>query len=124
MLDAAKAMKLSAKDLLELQIIDEIIDEPVGGAHRDKNLMLESIKISIKKNLQYFKTISPEEIYNERKNKFLRIGRNKGFIENLEELSSLARKSDDFQKFVYSRRFVFVLIGILLIVLLSLTFLS
>ena len=124
MLDAAKAMKLSAKDLLELQIIDEIIDEPVGGAHRDKNLMLESIKISIKKNLQYFKTISPDEIYNERKNKFLRIGRNKGFIENLEELSSLARKSDDFQKFVYSRRFVFVLIGILLIVLLSLTFLS
>ena len=34
MLDAAKAMKLSSKDLLELEIIDEIIDEPPGGAHR------------------------------------------------------------------------------------------
>ena len=89
MLDAAKAMKLSAKDLLELQIIDEIIKEPIGGAHRDKNLILESVKNSISKNLQYFKTISSEEIYNERKNKFLKIGRNKGFIDNLEELSSL-----------------------------------
>ena len=35
-LDAAKAMKLSAKDLLELKVIDEIIPEPIGGAHRDK----------------------------------------------------------------------------------------
>ena len=41
MLDAAKAMKLSAKDLLELQIIDEIIEEPIGGAHRDKNLIFQ-----------------------------------------------------------------------------------
>jgi acetyl-CoA carboxylase carboxyl transferase subunit alpha len=40
MLDAAKAMKLSAKDLLELEIIDEIILEPTGGAHRDRNLIL------------------------------------------------------------------------------------
>ena len=35
MLDAAKAMKLSAKDLLELEIVDEIIAEPLGGAHRN-----------------------------------------------------------------------------------------
>ena len=42
MLDAAKAMKLSAKDLLELEIIDEIIDEPLGGAHRDKDLILQN----------------------------------------------------------------------------------
>ena len=55
------------------------------GAHRDKNLILENVKNSISKNLQYFKTISAEEIYNERKNKFLKIGRNKGFIDNLEE---------------------------------------
>ena len=44
MLDAAKAMKLSAKDLLELEIIDEIIPEPSGGAHRDKDLILENVK--------------------------------------------------------------------------------
>ena len=41
MLDAAKAMKLSARDLLDLQIIDEIVDEPIGGAHRDRNLILK-----------------------------------------------------------------------------------
>ena len=44
MLDAAKAMKLSAKDLLELEIIDEIIPEPSGGAHRDKDFILENVK--------------------------------------------------------------------------------
>ena len=119
MLDAAKAMKLSAKDLLELQIIDEIIEEPTGGAHRDKNLILERIKNSITKNLQYFKTISSEEIYNERKNKFLKIGRNKGFIDNLEELSSLSKNNEDFGKFFYTKKFMYSFLGILLIALIS-----
>ena len=86
MLDAARAMKLSAKDLLNLEIIDEIIPEPLGGAHRDKNLMLNNLKISISKNLQDFKIMTPEEIYNDRKNKFLKIGRSKGFTTNLNSL--------------------------------------
>ena len=47
MLDAAKAMKLSAKDLLELNVIDEIIKEPVGGAHRDKDLILKNVQNSL-----------------------------------------------------------------------------
>ena len=64
MLDAAKAMKLSAKDLLELKVIDEIIPEPLGGAHRDRDMMLENLKISITQNLDYFKELSPEEIAN------------------------------------------------------------
>ena len=119
MLDAAKAMKLSAKDLLELQIIDEIIEEPIGGAHRDKNLILKSVKGSISKNLQYFKTISSEEIYNERKNKFLKIGRNKGFIDNLEELSSLNKKSRNYSEFYNLRKFLLISLGILLIGLIS-----
>ncbi len=89
MLDAAKAMKLSAKDLLELEIIDEIISEPLGGAHRDKSLMLKNLKESISKNLENFQMMSSDEIFNNRKNKFLKIGRNKGFISNLEDLSSL-----------------------------------
>ena len=46
MLSAAKAMKLSANDLLELQIIDEIIKEPIGGAHRDRDLILKNLKDS------------------------------------------------------------------------------
>ena len=73
MLDAAKAMKLSAKDLLELNIIDEIITEPVGGAHRDRDKILENIKNSISKNLEFFKKINAEDIINNIKNKFLKI---------------------------------------------------
>ena len=95
MLDAAKAMKLSAKDLLELKIIDEIIPEPLGGAHRDKDLMLENLRGSIAKNLEYFKNLSSDEIMNERKNKFLKIGRNEGFISNSEDLTSLTIKENN-----------------------------
>ena len=69
MLDAAKAMKLSAKDLLELEIIDEIIPEPSGGAHRDKDLILENVRNILNQNLENFKQMSPEEIFNGRKNK-------------------------------------------------------
>ena len=104
MLDAAKAMKLSAKDLLDLQIIDEIILEPLGGAHRDKNFMLKNIKESLTKNLESFKLMSSEEIYNNRKNKFLKIGRNKGFISNLEDLSSLKSDNKNLNQIIKSKK--------------------
>ena len=104
MLDAAKAMKLSAKDLLDLQIIDEIISEPLGGAHRDKNLMLNNIRESLTKNLESFKLMSSEEIYNNRKNKFLKIGRNKGFISNLEDLSSLKSDNKNLNQILKSKK--------------------
>ena len=104
MLDAAKAMKLSAKDLLDLQIIDEIILEPLGGAHRDKNFMLKNIKESLTKNLESFKLMSSEEIYNNRKNKFLKIGRNKGFISNLEDLSSLKSENKNLNQILKSKK--------------------
>jgi acetyl-CoA carboxylase carboxyl transferase subunit alpha len=124
MLDAAKAMKLSAKDLLELKVIDEIIPEPLGGAHRDRDQMLESLKDSISKNLNYFKDLSPEEIMNERKNKFLKIGRNQGFISNFEDLSTLTIKNNNFDKILKSKKIIIGLgIGsglVLLIVMLSL----
>ena len=70
-LEAAEAMKLSAKDLFNLKIIDEIIDEPTGGAHRDKNKILENVKTSISKNLDLFNEMSKDEILSQRKNKFL-----------------------------------------------------
>ena len=104
MLDAAKAMKLSAKDLLDLQIIDEIVDEPIGGAHRDRNSILKKVKDSISKNLDNFKDMSAEEIFNDRKNKFLRIGRSKGFITNLNELSSLKTSQDDLRQILKSKK--------------------
>ena len=104
MLDAAKAMKLSAKDLLELKVIDEVIPEPLGGAHRDRDQMLESLRTSIFKNLNYFKDLSSEEIMNERKNKFLKIGRNKGFVSSFEDLSTLTVKYNNFDKILKSKK--------------------
>ena len=104
MLDAAKAMKLSAKDLIELKIIDEIIPEPIGGAHRDKILVLQNVKKSISENLKYFSSMQSEEIINHRKNKFLKIGREKGFISNPEDLSSLKVKVNNFEELLRYRR--------------------
>ena len=104
MLDAAKAMKLSAKDLLELEIIDEIIPEPSGGAHRDKDLILENVRNALNKNLENFKQMSPEEIFDGRKNKFLKIGRSKGFMSNLNELSSLNLEKNNFNHFLKSKK--------------------
>ena len=115
MLDAAKAMKLSAKDLLELNVIDEIIKEPIGGAHRDKNLVLQNVKDSLKKNIDKFRSMSSEEIFNERKNKFLKIGRNKGFMSNSEDLSSLRIPKNDFRQMFKSKKILISLIGLMLI---------
>jgi len=118
MLDAAKAMKLSAKDLLELQIIDEIINEPIGGAHRDKNSILKNVQISISKNLNYFESKSSEEIFNERKNKFLRIGRSKGFINNLDNLSSLSKERKSFERILKNKKFFISIIGVVIFIFL------
>ena len=99
MLDAAKAMKLSAKDLLELKVIDEIIPEPLGGAHRDRNFILSSVRDSISKNLSLFQEMTAEEILDQRKNKFLKIGRGKGFITNPESLTTLETKRNIMDQF-------------------------
>ena len=97
MLDAAKAMKLSSKDLLKLKIIDEIILEPIGGAHRDRNLMLENVRSALSENLKKFKEMTGEEVFSQRKNKFLKIGRNEGFIDKNENLNSLMFKENNFK---------------------------
>ena len=114
MLDAAKAMKLSAKDLLNLEIIDEIIPEPVGGAHRDRDLMLQNIRKSITENLNYFKYKTSEEVFSERKNKFLKIGRSKGFMSNFEDLSNL-KTNKNFNQLFQLKKTIIVGFGISII---------
>ena len=78
-LEAAKAMKLTAQDLLRMQIIDEIIEEPLGGAHRNKDHVVYTVEAVLEKYLEEFKNFSPDEILNQRKNKFLEIGKQKTF---------------------------------------------
>ena len=121
MLDAAKAMKLSANDLLELKVIDEIIPEPLGGAHRDKDLILNNVRESISNNLNQFKEMTPDDVLNQRKNKFLKIGRNKGFITNPESLSSLEEKKYNFEKFLKNKKLTLIS-GIILIIFFSLLY--
>ena len=124
MLDAAKAMKLSAKDLLELQVIDELISEPPGGAHRDKDLILNNLKNSISINLKSFKDMTGDEISNQRKNKFLKTGRSKGFIDDLEKLSSLNTTNHNFINSYKKKKMIALSIGLSLILVLAyLTFL-
>jgi len=78
-LEAARAMKLTAKELLEIGIIDEMIQEPVGGAHRDKDQTVLLIKIVLQNFLKEFSSYSREEIFEQRKEKFLKIGTKKSF---------------------------------------------
>jgi len=122
-LDAAKAMKLSSKDLLELKVIDEIIPEPVGGAHRDRDLILDNVRKSIENNLNEFFNMSGDEVLNHRKNKFLSIGRSKGFINQLDDLSSLSIKKNKVNTFIENFLKSKINLGISFVAILSLGYL-
>ena len=117
MLDAAKAMKLSAKDLLELNVIDEIIKEPIGGAHRDKDLILKNVQDSLSTSLDYFQSMSGEEVFNNRKNKFLKIGRNKGFVTNTADLSSLKAQHNGILEIFKKKKMIIPSLVILILVM-------
>ena len=115
--EAANAMKLCSQDLHDLKLIDEIISEPIGGAHRDKDLILENVRNALNKNLENFKQMSSEEIFDGRKNKFLRIGRSKGFMSNLDELSSLNLEKNNFNHFLKSKKIFVVGVGLTIFVI-------
>ena len=98
-LQAADAMKLTAKDLLKLKIIDEVIPEPLGGAHRDPDSIAADIKFSLIKSLKNFEKFSKDEIYDHRKTKFLQIGRDQGFTKSTSlKDKSLTYKDSNFRK--------------------------
>ncbi|MDP3730232.1 MAG: acetyl-CoA carboxylase carboxyltransferase subunit alpha [Candidatus Omnitrophota bacterium] len=72
--DAAKALKLTAKDLFEVGIIDGIIKEPLGGAHRNPQEAAENIKTAIIKDLEALKKIPKSKLIEMRYAKFRSIG--------------------------------------------------
>jgi len=76
--DAAEALKITSKDLLELGIIDEEIPEPLGGAHNDYNITASAMKTSIKNALEELSKLSPAELRSQRYDKFRKMGK---FIE-------------------------------------------
>ena len=73
--DAAEAMKISAQDLLGLGVIDHIVQEPVGGAHRDIALTAERLGDAVEAAIQELEALSPEDLRRRRREKFLSIGR-------------------------------------------------
>jgi acetyl-CoA carboxylase carboxyl transferase subunit alpha len=72
--DAAEAMKITAADLLALGVIDRIVPEPTGGAHRDPDAAIGSLKGAVIEELDGVSSLGPEELVAQRRAKFLAIG--------------------------------------------------
>tara|TARA_Y100000590_G_scaffold397288_1_gene478725 strand:- start:85 stop:1194 length:1110 start_codon:yes stop_codon:yes gene_type:complete len=126
-LEAADAMKLTAKELLKLGIVDEVIEEPLGGAHRDNKEMAVNIKKSIMQNLEGFKNLSGEQIFNQRKTKFLKIGRDQGFKKPsdavAENLAYVEPGISKITRFIQKRKNLFIGIAVILILAIILSIL-
>ncbi len=71
---AASALKITAADLYELRIIDEIIPEPPGGAHADYETTAASVKEALIRNLDDLRRLKPDKLVRRRREKFLRMG--------------------------------------------------
>ena len=74
--DAAESMKITANDLLRLGIIDKIIDEPLGGAHREPVQMISQVKSYLKNTIIELSQFTEKELIQKRRDKFLEIGQN------------------------------------------------
>src|SRR5207237_3532266 len=85
---AADALKLSARALFRLRVIDEIIAEPLGGAHRDPRQMGNILKTYLLRSLRELKQLPMEELLEKRYQKFRRIG---VFDEGLAEEAGVAK---------------------------------
>ena len=73
--DAAEAMKVTAQDLKELGVIDRIVPEPLGGAHRDHAAAISALGDAIAESLESMKTMSADALRQDRRAKFLQMGR-------------------------------------------------
>ncbi len=71
---AAEALKLTARDLMRLGVIDDIIPEPLGGAHRDHREMAATLKTYLLRYLRELRGLTPDELLEHRYQKFRRMG--------------------------------------------------
>jgi acetyl-CoA carboxylase carboxyl transferase subunit alpha len=74
MREAAEAMRITAQNLLELAVIDRVIPEPLGGAHRDRDATVQAVGKAIEQMLGELKGQSPEKLLKDRRAKFMAIG--------------------------------------------------
>jgi acetyl-CoA carboxylase carboxyl transferase subunit alpha len=82
---AAQALRITAKDLLELKLVDEIIPEPMRGAHTDEDITAKSLKAHLLKHLGELIAMSPEQRLKGRYDKFRAFGHFEEKIESAEE---------------------------------------
>lgn len=75
--DAAEAMGITATRLKQLELIDEIIEEPLGGAHRDMDLIAERLRQSLVRNIDRFNKISLDQLVAERRRRLMSYGQYK-----------------------------------------------
>jgi acetyl-CoA carboxylase carboxyl transferase subunit alpha len=75
---AADALKLTAKDMKKQKLIDEIVKEPLGGAHSNREMTFDIVKNAISEAYGEFKNLSPEELVKKRMNKYSDMGVFKG----------------------------------------------
>ena len=73
--EAANSMKITAQDLIEMKIIDEVVTEPVGGAHRNHEKILRDVEATLSKHLSEVSKLDRKIIIEDRRDKFLSIGR-------------------------------------------------
>jgi acetyl-CoA carboxylase carboxyl transferase subunit alpha len=71
---AAAALRMTANDLLEMKLIDGIVSEPPGGAHLEPDAAIQSLRETLKKALAELKSLGPEEIIEQRYDKFRNMG--------------------------------------------------
>jgi acetyl-CoA carboxylase carboxyl transferase subunit alpha len=72
--EAAELLKITAQDLFQMKVIDEVVEEPIGGAHRDPRRAGELLKESLVRNLAEIKNVPPEELVRLRYEKFRKLG--------------------------------------------------
>jgi acetyl-CoA carboxylase carboxyl transferase subunit alpha len=72
--EACQAMKMTAKEILQLGVVDEVIDEPLGGAHHDYELAAANVRRAIASHVAELAKLSPEEVRQDRLNKFRAFG--------------------------------------------------
>jgi acetyl-CoA carboxylase carboxyl transferase subunit alpha len=73
--DTAEAMKITAQDLLKIKIVDGIVSEPMGGAHRDPREAIQKVGDALEKALETLNGLTPDDLRAQRKERFYAIGR-------------------------------------------------
>jgi acetyl-CoA carboxylase carboxyl transferase subunit alpha len=89
--EAAEALKLTAQDLMGLGVVDEIVPEPEGGAHRDPDLAAANLGTALRQNLERLSALPIEELLRNRYEKFRKLGK---FTEEIAAESTPVADSD------------------------------